>query len=418
MAGLVLCIGMFCVLNGVCAAEAAAPEAPGSPEHQVLVMLHMAPPHYRPDASYGGRYGDDAGHSARRRIAQELARAYGLTLVNDWPMPALGIDCYVMEGAAGDSSAHLVEILSRDRRTEWVQPMNLFHTLGNNDPLYVVQPSAKSWRLNDLHRVATGRNVLVAVIDSGVEDGHPDLLGQVVNKQNFVDGSSYVAEQHGTAVAGIIAALAGNGVGIEGVAPDARLMALRACWQEVGQSANCNSFTLGKALNFAITHAAQVINLSLAGPTDRLLQRLVEVALQNGIKVVAAIDPHSASGGFPASVPGVLAVADQESGLSKRGVLLAPGHDIPTTVPGARWGFVSGSSYAAAHVSGMVALLTELRPSLTPAQIRGQIVAAESGSGGVEPAGVIDACATIGRIAGNCTCLCALAHASKSINFP
>jgi subtilisin family serine protease len=99
-----------------------------------------------------------------------------------------------------------------------------------------------------VRKAATGRKVTVAVVDSGIESNHPDLAGQVAVEENFVDGQKYVAELHGTAVAGVIAARAGNGVGIEGVAPDARLLALRACWQ-AGSATRCNSFTLAKAIN-------------------------------------------------------------------------------------------------------------------------------------------------------------------------
>ena len=384
--------------------------------HQVLVMLHLPAPHYRPDSGYSGSYGDDGSHSARRRIAEELAKAHGLVLVTDWPMPALGIDCYVMEDPAHGTAAHLVEVLSRDKRIEWVQPMSTFHTLGN-DPLFPAQPSSKLWHLNELHRVATGRNVTVAVIDSGVEDDHPDLRGQIVLKENFVDGMPYAAEQHGTAVAGIIAAIAGNGVGIEGVAPNARLMALRACWQGEDGKTQCNSFTLGKALNFAITHDAQVINLSLGGPPDRLLARLLEAAMKKGIRVVAAVDPQNADG-FPASLSGVLAVASLESRGQPAGVLLAPGRDIPTTAPDGRWNFVSGTSYAAAHVTGMVALLDELRPSMSAAQIREHMIKAGLDTAGGAGTEGVDACATIGRITGNCPCSCTAAHVSKTTYTP
>jgi len=392
--------------------SAARPPDDNRAEHQVLVMLHLPAPHYRPDSGYSGSYGDDGGHTARHRIAEELAKAHGLLLVTDWPMPALGIDCYVMEDPAHGTAAHMVELLSRDKRIEWVQPMSTFHALGN-DPLFPAQPSSSLWHLNDLHRVATGRNVTIAVIDSGVEDDHPDLRGQVVLKENFVDGTPYTAEQHGTAVAGIIAAIAGNGIGIEGIAPNAHLMALRACWQAVGSAAQCNSFTLGKALNFAIAHDAQVINLSLGGPPDRLLARLLDVAMKKGIRVVAAVDPKTAGGGFPASMEGVLAVASLESHGQGAHVLLAPGQDIPTTALDGRWNFVSGTSYAAAHVSGMVALLEELRPSMSAMQMQEQMNVA-----GLDATEGVDACATIGRITGNCPCSCTAAHVSKTTFTP
>ncbi len=85
-----------------------------------------------------------------------------------------------------------------------------------------------------MHKIATGRGIRVAVIDSGIQANHPDLAGQVIVNRNFVAGQAEVAEDHGTGVAGIIAAKADNGVGIAGVAPDARLLGLRACWQQKG----------------------------------------------------------------------------------------------------------------------------------------------------------------------------------------
>ncbi|HXA47900.1 MAG TPA: S8 family serine peptidase, partial [Burkholderiaceae bacterium] len=264
----------------------------------------------------------------------------------------------------------------------------------------------------ELHKAATGRNIRMAIIDSGVDEHHPDLTGQVKFKENFVDGNPYVSESHGTAVAGIIGASARTSVGIEGIASDAQLMALRACWEVSEHDTRCNSFTLGKALNFAIMHKAQVINLSLTGQPDRLLQRLLDAALAQDITVVAASDPHIVDGGFPASYPGVIAVADEDSKPVRSGILMAPGRDIPTTAPDGRWSFVSGSSFACAHVSGIIALLVELKPSLTPTQIRQELKFHSTQSIDGQPAGAIDACATVSKLAGSCICACPLAHAS------
>ena len=319
---------------------------------QVLVMLRLPPQHYRPDAAYGGDYLNDSGQAARRRVAQDLARTHGLVLVSNWPMPVIGVDCFVMEQSGAAPLAPVLAALARDPRVAWAQPVALYQTLGGGDPLFRLQPAARSWRLAELHRASTGRKVAVAVIDSGIDAAHPDLAGQVALQENLVDDQAGVAETHGTAVAGVIAARRDNGVGIAGVAPDARLMALRACWETVGQPARCSSFTLGKALNVALLHEARIINLSLGGPPDRLLQALLDAALARGVLVVGAIDPQRPGGGFPASHPGVIAA----------GAVDAPDADIPTSLPGGRWGFVSGSSYAAAHVSGMAALLVELRP--------------------------------------------------------
>ncbi|RZI41897.1 hypothetical protein EGT07_16655 [Herbaspirillum sp. HC18] len=385
-------------------------------ENQMLVMMRIPPPHFRPDSSYAGEYGDDMGRAARRRIAQDLAHAHHLTLRTDWPMPILGVHCFVMEMPEGLNPDRVADELARDPRVEWAQPMHRFHTLGGGDPLYPLQPSAGLWHLSAIHQVATGNKVRVAVVDSSVESGHPDLAGQVEFKENFVDGKSDVAETHGTAVAGIIAARADNGIGIVGVAPQARLLALRACWETSLDTTECNSFSLGKALQSAILHHAQVINLSLTGPSDRLLRSLLDAALARGIKLVGAIDPHSEDGGFPASHPGVLAVADQSSkqdmaGALREHALLAPGHDIPTTVPGARWNFVSGSSFAAAHVSGLLALLTELQPALAPSQLHKELVTQDAD---IRMAGVVDVCSTLARVTGACSCSCADVHAAAN----
>ena len=153
-------------------------------------------------------------------------------------------------------------------------------------------------RLSELHRIATGKGVKVAQIDTGVDWRHPDLADGVTSHRNFVDDSPYVAEVHGTAVAGIIAARGNNGIGMVGVAPDATLLALRACWAEApaAQPAVCNSFTLAKALQYALGERAQVINLSLTGPRDRLLERLLEVAAVVGTNAHGTRCPGSDPG--------------------------------------------------------------------------------------------------------------------------
>lgn len=385
-------------------------------ERSVLVMLHLPAPHFRPDANYGGNY--DGNRSGLRRIAEELAHEHGLTLISDWPMPVLNIDCFVMQVPVGETAAHMAEVLSKDPRTEWAQPLYQFQGMNGSDPLYRAQPSANAWHIHELHQVATGRNVKIAIIDSGVEQGHPDLNGQVTLAENFVDGNPYTAEIHGTAVAGIIAAHADNGIGIEGVAPDSHILALRACWQETAEATRCNSFTLGKALNFALMHDAQILNLSLSGPPDKLMQALVQAALARGVVVVAATDPARDELSFPASVPGVLAVASDATIGLPTSTILAPARDIPTTVPSGAYRFVSGTSYAAAHVSGMTALLLELKPSLSPAQIHAMLTPQSNNPNDTHFARSIDACATIATIAGHCSCSCPANNASKAFLHP
>ncbi len=380
------------MLAGAARAEPGASAAASiAAERQVLLLLRLPRPHYRPDG-YAGGYGDTASHGARRRLAAALAREHGLTLVADWPLPLLGVDCYVVVVPPEQTPAGVVQALSRDARVAWAQAMNVYRAQGHADPLYPVQPVARAWHLSALHAFATGRGVRVAVIDSAIDDQHPDLAGQVQRKENFVDSHRDVPEQHGTAVAGIIAARADNGVGIVGVAPNAHLFALRACWEESSQATLCNSLSLAMALHFAIEHDADIINLSLSGPPDRLLGRLLDAALARGIAVVGALDPGQPDGGFPAAHAGVVAVADGAGMKTGHRGLLAPGRDVPTALPGGRWGLVSGASYAAAHVSGLFALAREHRPDRTGPPLADSVVSL--------PSGEIDACATLMRGAG------------------
>ena len=203
----------------------------------MLVLLDIPAPHFRPDGNYAGGYVDPAARSARRRTVNALARSYGLRLVTDWPLPALGVDCYVLDVPATQRPDAVAERLSREPRVAWAQPMNVFRPQGqatHDDALFGLQPAAREWRLAQLHAAATGRGVRVAVVDSGVQRDHPDLAGQFVLNANFVADHPDAAELHGTAVAGIVAARADNRVGIVGVAPHAELLALRGCWQSAG----------------------------------------------------------------------------------------------------------------------------------------------------------------------------------------
>ncbi len=383
--GLALCVAA--------AASAAAVRAPADddPQREVLVMLRLPPDHMRPGAAYGGVWSDGA--AARRRIVGRLASQNGLVLVDNWPMPVVGVDCFVLRAPADVSAAEVAARLSRAPQVAWSEPMNVYRGQGGaprGDPLYPMQPTAREWRLAELHKIATGRGVRVAVIDSKVDETHPDLAGQVALSENLVAGRPNVPEAHGTAVAGVIAALADNGIGIAGVAPGSRLLALRACWQAEAATL-CDSLSLAKGLDFAIGHGAQVINLSLSGPPDILLGRLLDAAKARRVVVVAAFDRSLPGGGFPASHPGVLAIADEAGGPTPAGVYAAPGRDIPTTLPGGKWGLVSGSSFAAAEVAGLAALVRE-RPGGSTARLLAAL-----------PVGaVVEACATLQGAAPGC----------------
>jgi subtilisin family serine protease len=408
----VLALAM-CLASPAGAQDAAAPAGESediAESRHILVMLRMPAPHFRPNARYSGRYDDRAALAARRRVAAEIARDNGLELVEGWPMPLIGVDCYVMRVPAGQSVESVIAEVSRHRLVAWSQPLNSYETLSDTprDPLFAVQPAATEWRLAKLHGVATGRGVTIAVIDSRIEIGHPDLAGQFASNRDFVTGRPGAAEAHGTGIAGVIAARSGNGVGMVGIAPDARILALRACFERRGASNNastCDSLTLAKALHFALERGADVINLSLSGPSDPLLTALIEQGLERRIAIVTAFDPQRPGGGFPASIPGVIAVAEESLPSVPARVYRAPGRDVPTTQPGGRWYLVNGSSFAAAHISGLLALLREERGS-----------AARSASLARAGNGSVDACATLVGASRDCDCDCSIARVADRGN--
>jgi subtilisin family serine protease len=393
------CPGVTAAAQETQPAAAIAPPVQGAeqPDRRILVMLHLPAEHYRPASDYGaaGGYGDAAAAQARKRLAARLARENGLQLVDNWPMPLLGIDCVVMIVPDGRSPASVAEHMSHLASVDWSQPMNEFETQSGisapNDRLFPAQPAAVEWRLAALHRMATGQGVRVAVNDSQVDAAHPDLRGRLIANRDFVGGRVPAAETHGTGVAGIIGARADNVVGIAGIAPGAELMGLRACWQKPGAAGTvCDTLSLARAITYAVEHRAEVINLSLTGPRDLLITRLVQAGLQRGAAVVAAVDPRT-NEGFPASIPGVIAVAQEGFAAGLPGVYNAPGRDVPTTEPGGRWYLVSGNSYAAAHVSGLLALMRQYQSGKPVSR---QLVSSRNGGG------LIDACRTLARAAG------------------
>lgn len=342
-------------------------------EEEVLVVL---PP--RPAAHWA-------------EVTGSLARLHNLERVAAWEMESLRELCVVYRVPAYTTAREVSDLLSRDPRVLVAQPNQRFRVQegprappAGADPYLDLQHAARSLRLAEAHRRATGRGVTVAVVDTGVDIGHPDLRGRIAGAADFVNqgGETFTSDVHGTAVAGVVAAGAGNEAGIVGVAPEARLLALKACWHEpIGsRSAVCSSYTLARAVDSALGSDARVMTLSLTGPEDPLLARLLERALETGVVVVAAVDPNQADGGFPAYLPGVLApwpappegtasVHEDGASTGPTGALHAPAVEILTTIPRAAYDFFSGTSFAAAHAAGVAALVLELRPDATPTAI-------------------------------------------------
>jgi subtilisin family serine protease len=392
-------LGLCLLLAWAHPAHAATEPTPDD-DRLVLVMLQLPRAHFRPEGSYASSYGASVGRQARLQVAQALAQDFKLQLRSEWPMPALAIDCFVMQLPAADSRspADVAQAVSADKRVAWAQLSQQFQGLATSpepsaaqEPLYAAQPAAGQWHLAALHRVSTGRGVRIAIIDSGVDQQHPDLQGQLERATSFVDDLPPPPELHGTAVAGIIAARADNHLGIAGVAPDARLLALRACRQAGTDQTLCSSLSLAKALHAAIDDGAQILNLSWGGPPDKLLGLLLDQAMARGAAVVAA--QPGRPGQFPAAHPGVLTVSTTAAATvtsSAGDTVSAPGRDVPSTVPGGGWGLVNGSSYAAPHVAGLLALLQAVDGQRwRPGTARQSLV--------LDAQGRVDACASLAK---------------------
>jgi subtilisin family serine protease len=331
------------------------------------------------------------GESARRLLSQ-VAQEHGLKRLASWPIPTLGVYCATFLIPEGASREAVLAELAKDPRLSVAQPLNDFETMardpvpaaapaapvrvdaasGYNDPYLPLQHGLQSLDVLQAHRCGRGAGVTVAVIDTGVDTAHADLREARSTSANFVDEDvrQFQRDFHGTAVAGVIGATPGNAVGIVGIAPEAQLLLLKACWQAgPGAGAQCNSFTLAQALSAAIDRGAQVINLSLGGPADDLLTRLVRQAELKGIVVVGAVPPNDDRHGFPAGVPGVIAVREGAVRDAADTALTLSGRDVLTLSPGGRFDFTSGSSLATAEVSGIVALLLQHDPHLGAAAI-------------------------------------------------
>jgi hypothetical protein len=320
---------------------------------------------------YDGSAQYSVGAQARGALAS-IERQYGLHEVSGWPIAELGVHCVVFRIPAGESAAQLLARLRSDERVESAQPLNVFATraAAYNDPYGELQANLATMNVAAAHRWSRGAGVHVAIIDTGVDSDHPDLVGRIADRRNFVDedDDAFRRDRHGTAVAGVIAADSGNRIGIVGIAPEARLHIYKSCWEREGSgsSAACNTFTLAKGLAAAIDARVQVVNLSLVGPADPLLTRLVMRGQERGLVFVGAAPPDSgeqaSADAFPGDVAGVLKVAASAHGsshqkMSTPGALLAPGTDVLTLAPKGRYDFISGNSLATAGVTGAVALL-------------------------------------------------------------
>jgi hypothetical protein len=404
---------MTAALLGSCATTASHRTVPAETDDARRILVMIADPGndrldlrgarsgaYRQARVYSGT------PSRVARVLEEIASEFRLEPVEGWPMRSLGIHCTVFDVGPGASVDAVLARLGADDRVESVQRMQEFELQASgtsgawDDPYLSLQRSLRDLEITRAHRWSTGRGVRIAVIDTGIDAQHPDLRGQVAEVRNFVADDAGSPDRHGTAVAGVIASVAGNHRGIVGVAPGARLLALQACTQrDPDGRGRCTSFSLARALDHAIWAGSDVVNLSLGGPRDLLLERLLGEALGRNIVVVAARGDDHLKARFPATLRGVIAVGGPGAPVES-GRLAAPDIEVLTLVPPDGYDFLSGSSMAAAHVSGVVALLLERDPELQASRIESLLARTSRpvGDGRADHRSVVSACDALAEL--------------------
>jgi serine protease len=259
-----------------------------------------------------------------------------------------------------------------------------------NDPYFGVQTdllpigAVAAWA-----RTTGSSTTIVAVLDTGIDAANPEFAGRIVPGYNAMTGTASGPgntaptnddEGHGTHVAGTIAAAANNGTGIAGIAPDVSIMPIK-----VLDADGIGDFRgLLDGMNWAIGHGARIITLSLGGPLSpsaaASLQPSFDAAHASGAIIVAASGNDGATvDEYPCNFTHVICVGSTTndgsavSTFSTRTnglTLVAPGERIASTLPGAGFGYGSGTSMATPHVTGALALLRSVRPTLSPDEAR------------------------------------------------
>jgi subtilisin family serine protease len=309
--------------------------------------------------------------------ADELARRHRLERIASQNFPLLGSTI----GLFRIVDRRPVEMVSREVAAEaGVRSVQLnFRYLLQDQKAALTEGDPAQYanvklRLPQAHTLAQGANVTIAVIDSGIDAKHPELVNAIADSFDAL-GSKEGPHVHGTGIAGAIVAHAR----LMGSAPQARILGIRA-FGAAANGAQSTSFVILKALNYAAEHGAQIINMSFAGPKDPLIERGIAATAARGILMVAASGNAGAKSPplYPAANANVIAVSatdaqDKLFTASNRGghiAISAPGVDIFLPAPDEKYQITSGTSFSAAYISGLAALMLERNPALKPDEVR------------------------------------------------
>jgi thermitase len=261
-----------------------------------------------------------------------------------------------------------------------------------DDPRFGGQWGLQKTRFPASWDSAKGTGTSIAIVDSGIDQGHPDLGAKVAAQRDFVDDDAVANDPygHGTHVAGIAAALTNNGRGVAGACPACKLLVARV----INENGQTTSAKLVKGITWSANNDADVINLSLAGPANNNLELAVDKARATGAVIVAAAgNEGTKTPRYPAAYTKVIAVSatnenDRLAGFSSRGSwvdLAAPGTNILST--GADGGYYeeNGTSEAAPFVSALAGLLASEGKTASEVRQRMESTATDLGPAGNDP---------------------------------
>ncbi len=332
-----------------------------------------------------------------------VTRRLGLTVLGSQCLGTgtTGTAVYRMQIGGGQTPSGVIRALVANRIVAAAQA-NYLYALAQDAPSAEPQGDPGQYvieklHLGDLHRLVKGTNVSIAVIDSEIDGAHPDLAGTIANRFDAT-GTDEKPHPHGTGMAGAI----GSHQRLMGIAPSARLVAIRA-FSSTTAKAESTTFNIIKGLNFAVNSGVRIVNMSFAGPKDPSLERELAAAYDKGVVLIAAAGNAGPKSPplYPAADKSVIAVTatDMDDKLfagANRGryiSIAAPGVDILVPAPENSYQLTTGTSVATAHISGIVALMLERNPRLTPAEVRGILIRSakrlgpntDFGSGLVDP---------------------------------
>jgi len=305
--------------------------------------------------------------------AAYLGKKYRLRLVDAYAIRSLKRNVTVF--STPDNVVELIKQIKKEPRVLQAQPNHLFKTL--SEPQQDLQHVYQTLHLTGVHQRYKGRGVRVAIVDTGVDIRHRDLSARVLEHVNLLKHNLYRGEIHGTAMAGVVLASI-NQFGIAGVAPQADLIALRACRQisENHPEGHCTTTSVSKALDTAIALKAQIVNMSFgASVPDFLMMQLFNEGAKRGVLFVAPVgnQKDKTKISFPASHSKVIAVggvdergeAYPNAALASAARVCAPAKEVLTTLPGNHHNIMNGTSISAAVVSGILALAKEKNSGLS-----------------------------------------------------